>query len=204
MRLLRLLGLDARGRGPGLDDQLLAVLAGLLQDGEALRLDPRELRLDPVGVREAVGDLLPPRREHREDGLVREDVEDRAHDAEADGLRDQVRPVDAERPRDRLHGAAALGDGLQREYMHGHELTSSGVRRADARDDASPHQEERVEDDGFGQGDGENRLDHDLRRRAGIASDRGRRAHPDQSHADRGAERRQAHMQATGHLRRPF
>ena len=40
------------------------------------------------------------------------------------------------------------------------------------------HQEQRVEHDRFGEGDGQNRLDHDLRRRAGIAADRVRRALP--------------------------
>ena len=39
-------------------------------------------------------------------------------------------------------------------------------------------QEQRVEDDRFGEGDGQDRLHHDLRRRAGIAADSGGRALP--------------------------
>src|SRR5580765_5373615 len=37
---------------------------------------------------------------------------------------------------------------------------------------ASFNQEQCVEDDGFSEGDGQNSLDHDLRRSAGIAPDR--------------------------------
>ena len=65
-------------------------------------VDPGQLRLDLLGVGEAAGDLLPPRLEHREDRLVGEQVQHRADDAEADDLRAEVRPVDAERPGDLL------------------------------------------------------------------------------------------------------
>ena len=66
-----------------------------------------------------VGDLLPPRLEHLQDRLVGEPVEHGADDAEADDLRQQVRPVDAERPGDLLELAAALRRDQQvQDVMH--------------------------------------------------------------------------------------
>ena len=60
------------------------------------------------------------------------------------------------------------------------------------------HQEQGVEHDGFGEGDGQNRLDQDLRRRAGIASHRFRGLHADETHAEGRAERRQTDVQVSG------
>jgi len=57
---------------------------------------------------------------------------------------------------------------------------------------------ERVEHDRFCEGDRENRLDQDRRGRTGITTDRGRRAHTDQTHADRRAEGRQTDVNASG------
>ena len=95
-RLARLLRLDAGGRRAGFLDQLLALAVGLGQDAQALRLDPGQLRLDLLGVGQAAGNLLAPRLENPQDRLVGEQVQDRAHDAEADDLRAEMGPVDAE------------------------------------------------------------------------------------------------------------
>ena len=112
-RLPRLVGLHARRRGAGLFDQLLAVLPGARQDGLPLGCDARQLRLDLVGIGEAVGDLLPPGLEDLQNGRVGEQVQHGADDAEADDLRHEVRPVDPERPGDLLDLATALRRGLQ-------------------------------------------------------------------------------------------
>src|SRR3954468_14471677 len=53
------------------------------------------------------------------------------------------------------------------------------------------HQEECVEHDGLGEGDGQNRLDQDLRRGAGVSSDGLGGFHADQSDAERRAQRSQ-------------
>ena len=80
----------------------------------ALGLDAGQLGLDLLGVGEAARDLLPPGLEDLQDRLVGEQVQHGAHDAEADDLRDEMRPVDAERAGDLLDLSAAFGGGLQR------------------------------------------------------------------------------------------
>ena len=75
MRLLGFLGLDARGRGARLLDQLRRLGVGLRQHLLALRLDPGELGLDLLGVGQARRDLLAPRLEHLQDRLVGEPVQ---------------------------------------------------------------------------------------------------------------------------------
>src|SRR3954447_26389626 len=54
------------------------------------------------------------------------------------------------------------------------------------------HQEQRIEYDRFGEGDGEDRLHQHLRRRARVAADRARGGHADHSHADGGSQGGQA------------
>src|SRR3954462_4804109 len=54
------------------------------------------------------------------------------------------------------------------------------------------HQEQRIEYDRLGEGNGEDRLHQHLRRRARVAADRGRGGHADQSYADGGAHGGQA------------
>src|SRR5207237_152775 len=64
----------------------------------------------------------------------------------------------------------------------------------------SVNEEQSVEHDGFGEGNGQNGLDQDLGRGAGIAPHRRRSSHSDQTHPHRCAERRQADVNATAHL----
>ena len=106
--LTRLFRLDSGGRRAGVLDQLLSLAVGFGQDGKALRLDPDQLRLDLLGVGQAAGDLLPPRLQHPQDRLVREQVQDTTHDPEADDLGDEVRPVNPERAGDLLDLSSAL------------------------------------------------------------------------------------------------
>ena len=61
-------------------------------------------------------------------------------------------------------------------------------------------EEERVEHDRFRERDRENRLHQNRSRRAGIAADRGSRAHADESDADGRAEGREADVNASGHF----
>ena len=73
-RLLRLLGLDARRRRRASSINCLpSALAFVRWPGAGL--DPRQLGLDLLGVRQALGDLLPPRFEHLQDRLVGEPVQ---------------------------------------------------------------------------------------------------------------------------------
>jgi hypothetical protein len=113
-RLLRLLLLHARGRGPGLLDQAVGVAARLRHHLLPLRLGLQELGLDLRGVRESLLDLVAPLGEHCQDRAVRERVEHPADDREADRLRDQVGPVHAERPGDLLHLPFLRGRRQQR------------------------------------------------------------------------------------------
>src|ERR1700720_4003836 len=53
------------------------------------------------------------------------------------------------------------------------------------------HEEQSVEHDSFREGNGQDRLDQDFRRRAGIASHRLRSLHADEAHAEGRAKRRQ-------------
>src|SRR5262245_56090184 len=61
------------------------------------------------------------------------------------------------------------------------------------------HEEQRVEHDRFSEGDGQDRLDHDLRRGAGIPPDGHGCPLPDQPDADRRAQSCQADVQTSGH-----
>jgi len=62
------------------------------------------------------------------------------------------------------------------------------------------HEEQSVEHDRFSKGDRENRLHQDRGRCAGIAADRGSRAHANQTHADRRAKSREADVNASAHI----
>src|ERR1051325_505008 len=64
---------------------------------------------------------------------------------------------------------------------------------------ASPGQEQRVEDDGLREGDGQDRLHEDLGGGARIAAHGGGGGRPDQADADGGAEGGQTDMAATHH-----
>src|SRR5438094_9721033 len=66
------------------------------------------------------------------------------------------------------------------------------------------YQEQGVEDYRFGEGDGQNRLDQNLRRRAWITSHCVRRFHPDQTNPKGRAERRQTNVQAPRHVTPSF
>ena len=114
-RLLRFLRLHAGGRGAGLFDQALALGIGLAQHVLPFGFDPGQLGLDLLGVGQPAGDLLPARLEDPQDRLVGEQVQDGAHDPEADDLRDEMRPVDPERAGDLTDLSAALGGDLKRE-----------------------------------------------------------------------------------------
>src|SRR5689334_5796013 len=74
------------------------------------------------------------------------------------------------------------------------------VCKRPAASDSLPHQEERVEHDCFGEGNGQNGLDQYFRGGAWIASDSFRGLHADESHADRCSERCQTDMQIPGHF----
>src|SRR5262245_29281171 len=62
------------------------------------------------------------------------------------------------------------------------------------RADRSPHEEQGVEHDRFGEGDSQNRLDQDRRRRTGIASGRIGRLHADHANGECGAKGRESDM----------
>src|SRR5262245_4614263 len=62
-------------------------------------------------------------------------------------------------------------------------------------------QEERVEHDRFGKSDGQNGLDQDLRRRAGIAPDRFRGFHADEAYTKGRAQRRKTDVSVTRKFR---
>src|SRR3954464_8674926 len=69
---------------------------------------------------------------------------------------------------------------------------------------ALAHEEQRVEDDGFGEGDREDRLHHDFGGRAGIPPDCDGSPLANQADTHRRAQRRQADVQTTGHRCCPF
>src|SRR6185295_15359063 len=95
-------------------------------------------------------------------------------------------PVDPEGAGDLLELSAAFLDDLHGKRMHGCVSLL--------------HEEQGIEHDRFGEGDGQNGLDHDLCRRAGISAHRGRCAPSDDADADGCAESRQTDMQASCHL----
>ena len=66
------------------------------------------------------------------------------------------------------------------------------------------HEEQGVEHDRFCEGDGQNRLDHNLRGRAGITSHRIRSPHADQTHAYRRAQRGQTNVEVSDSLPLPI
>ncbi len=113
-RLPGFLCLDASGRRTRFLDQLLSLGIGFRQHTDALRLDAGQFGLDLLGVGQAARDLLAPRLEDLQDRLVGQQVQHDAHDAEADDLRDEVRPVNAEGGSDLLELSGTLGYGLHR------------------------------------------------------------------------------------------
>ena len=112
--LPRLLGLDARRRGAGFLDQLLArprrPWPGSSWRSASIRASSA-LIFSALARPSAI--CCAPGLEDLQDRLVGEQIEHGADDAEADDLRQEVRPVDAERAGDLLDLAAAFGRGLQ-------------------------------------------------------------------------------------------
>ncbi len=169
--LLRFLFLDFGGRGARFFNQFCRLGAGLRDHFLTLGFRAAELDFNFIGIGQSFGDALAPFFQHCQHALVRELVEHGANNAEADDLRDEVRPIDAESSGDLLDRALRVGFSEQDEWIHKFRL-----KRAQSRCDSAPgsiplaDQEQSVEHDGFGKRDGQNRLDQDLRRRAGIAS----------------------------------
>jgi hypothetical protein len=100
----RLLGLHARRGGARIVDELLAVRTRFREDVLTLDLDVIQLGFDLRSIGEPARDLLATGLEHLEDGLVRERVQHRADDPEADHLGAQMHPIHAEGPGDLSHG----------------------------------------------------------------------------------------------------
>ena len=102
--------------------------------------------------------------QHRQDRLIREQVQQDADDAEADDLRHQMRPIDAKRPGDLFDLTVAAQSVRIVEDLH-----DGSLHRRSAIARASPiHQEQGVEDDRFRERDREDRLHQDLRGRPGL------------------------------------
>src|SRR5207248_1715340 len=95
---------------------LVGFAARLREDSLALPFDAGELRVDLLRVLQALRDLPAAFVEHPQNRLVGKPVQNRADDREADDLRRQVRPVDAE-------GLGERGDLVHRR------LTSRGTAR---------------------------------------------------------------------------
>jgi len=74
-------------------DQLGGLGIGLHQDFVALRFGPSEFDAYLLPVRKSLRDLPAPLLQHFENWFVRKPVKNKADNAEADNLRNQVRPV---------------------------------------------------------------------------------------------------------------
>jgi hypothetical protein len=86
----------AGGRGPSFLDELGRLSIRLRHHFLALGFGPGQLGLYSLGVGHTQSDLLTSHLQHREDGSIGEPVKDQAHDAEADDLGEQMRPVHTE------------------------------------------------------------------------------------------------------------
>jgi hypothetical protein len=95
-RFLGFLCQHAGGRGPSFFDEPGRLSIRLRHHFLALSFGPGELGLYALGVGHTQSDLLTSHFQHREDGSIGKPVKDRAHDAEADDLGEQMRPVHAE------------------------------------------------------------------------------------------------------------
>jgi hypothetical protein len=130
-------------------------------------------------------------------------VQEEGHDREADDLRDEVRPVHPEL-------VAVSRRHVRRGEMPIHKrrnwvqkAQAEPARAIQPRDPRVPsrvkltwpYEEDRVEDDRFGERDGQDRLHQDLRRGAGIAPDRFGGLHANEPHADGRAQRGETDVQ---------
>ena len=93
---LGFLFLHARGGSARFFNQLGCLDVRLAQNFLALRCGPRQLGLDLVGVGQAFGNALPAFLQHLQDRLVGKALQEKSDDAEADDLRDEMGPVQAE------------------------------------------------------------------------------------------------------------
>ncbi len=108
-RALRLLFLHALGDRAGVGEELRRLRLCLGHRLLALRFDAGERGVDLLGVLETLRDLLAAFVEQAQHGPVGKAVENGADNAEADDLRDEMRPVDAEGPRDFLDLTSVAG-----------------------------------------------------------------------------------------------
>ena len=63
-----------------------------------MSVGPGQVGLDFLGIGQTLGDEPAPLFQHRKDGAISESVEESTHDAKADDLGNQLRPIDAEGP----------------------------------------------------------------------------------------------------------
>ncbi len=94
--LLRFLLLNAGGGGAGFLDELGGLDVGLFQDLLLHGFGAGQFRLDLVGVGQALGDALAALFQDGEDGFVGKFDEKTGDEREADDLREEMRPVQAE------------------------------------------------------------------------------------------------------------
>ena len=186
--LLRFPFLQAGGGGPGLLDELGRLGIRLRHHFLTLGFGLGQLRLYLLCIGQALSDLLAPYFQHREDRSIGEPVQDQAHDAEADDLGEQMGPVHAEGRENRLGAPAINYPGLGHQWKNIHHVSSAPGKFC------LSHQEQGIEHDRFGEGNGQNRLDQNLRCSAGITSDCFRRFHADQTNPNGRAKRRQTNV----------
>src|SRR5258706_15083415 len=94
--LLGFLLADSGGGGSGFFNQFISLGIGLGQDFLALRFGARELGLDFLRIRQALGDALSPLFEHRQNRVIRKPIETEGDDAKADSLGEEMRLIQAE------------------------------------------------------------------------------------------------------------
>ena len=173
---------------------------GLRHHFLALRFGLGQLRLYFLGIGQTLSDLLTPHVQHLEDWSIGEPVKDDAHDAEADDLGEQLRPVYTEgrgNPLDVCYRCLRRCLRHQEKNIHNRTLALQELgcpcRLAERSCSRTPlvlrpislHQEQGVEHDRLSEGDGQNRLDQNLRRGAGITSHGIRSCHADQANRQR-------------------
>jgi len=111
---LRLLLLEADGCRTGFLDELVRLGICLGHHFLTLGFGPGQLSLYLLGIGQTLSDLLTPHFQHLEDRSIGEPIQDKANDAEAGYLGEQVRPVYAE-GRDNSFGAFGIHRYLRRQ-----------------------------------------------------------------------------------------